>query len=123
MVEFIDHGQHDEVVFRQGPRGFLLVGGGEDILVRRLHDVVDRRVPGAEGEVAEADFSDEATLLVHHENPGQRLRVIAVAAEHGDGLFHRHVGGDPADVGGHPAAGGVFLVFEQVAGELLVARA
>ena len=58
--------------------------------------------------------------LAHQLTPDE---VDAVAAEHGDGLLHRHVGGDPADVGGHPAAGGVLLVFEEVAGELLVARA
>ena len=79
-------------------------------------------VPGVESQFPQADFPDEAALFIHHENPGQRLGVLAVAAQHGDRLFHRHVRGDPADLGGHPAAGGVLLVFEQAAGELLIAR-
>ena len=123
MVEFIDDGEHDEVVFREHARGLLLVGARQHIFAGLLHDVVHRRVPRRKRQIAQAHFTDEAPFGIDHENPRQGLGVLAVAFEHLDRLLHRHVGGDAPDVGRHPPACGVLLVFEQVARQLLVARA
>ena len=100
-----------------------MVGGCKHKLVGWLHDVVHRCIPGAECEIAQAHLSGEAALFIDDENPCERFRIIAVAAQHGDRLLDRHVGGDAADAGGHASAGGVFLVLQQAAGEFLVARA
>lgn len=120
VMKFIDDREDDEVVFGKSAGGVFLVGGGEDEFIRVLHDVADGGVPGFEGEVAEADFSDQPALFIDDKNTGEGFRVFAIAAENGDGLFHRHVRGDAADVGGHPSAGGVFFVFEKVFGEFFI---
>ncbi len=123
VVEFIDDGEDDEVVFGEGEGGFFLVGGGEDEFIGIFHDVADGGVPGIESEIAEADFSDEAALDIDDEDAGKGFGVFAVAAEDGECLFDRHVSGDAADVCGHASAGGVFLVFQEIFGEFLVSGA
>ena len=80
-MKLIHHRQHDEVVFRERAGRLFLVRGGENELVRLLHDVAHGRVPSAEGEVAQADFPGEAAQFIDDENAGERFSVIAVAAQ------------------------------------------
>ena len=124
VLEFIDHRQRDEVVFQQHVRRFLLVGGGQHALRADLtHDVAHRRVPGVEGEIAEPQLADQPALHVDHEDPAQGLGRLLAFPQHLDRLLDRLVRENAAGPGGHAAARGVVIVFQQRTGQLLVFRA
>lgn len=58
VVKFIDNRKHHEIVSGEEAGGVFLIGGGEDEFVDVVGDVADGRVPGVEGQIAEADFAD-----------------------------------------------------------------
>ena len=120
MVGLVDHREDEHVVLQDHVGGLLLVGGGEDALLDRAHDVADGRLPRIEREIAQAELAHEAAGVVADENAGESLGVLEVGTQMVEGLLHVHVDPEAPDLGGHATARGVLAVLQEGAGELLL---
>ncbi len=110
----VDHGQGEQIVAGHERRRFHVVGIGTDALDTLVHELGETRFRSMAEQVVDRQGAQEPLLLVQHVNDVYVFDLGAGPADEVQGFGHGQVRLDGQKIGGHQAAGRVFLVLQQL---------